>query len=366
MPSVSVLMAVYNGERHLASAIDSILAQTHPDFEFIIVDDGSTDRSGEIIRRYADPRIRLITLDQNAGLSPALNAGLQTVTTPLVARQDADDFSEPTRLARQLTVMRARPSLALLGSRATVMTERGVSTGTVWRPVGAASIRWYGLFDNPFAHTSVMFKTSVVRDELGGYDPSFDPFSQDWALWCRLMERHDVDNLADRLVRYRVVPSSIIGALDGKDEEHRYRQRFGEIIRHIVSRHAPRTLGDGVINEAEALHLADFVLGVDEAHVPDFLALFERLLTVFCARHPKLRDSPDFLDTLAHQFDALAYRTIPPTRRSAIAVYRHALVRHPQVVRHLSWPRALSLAVLGKRGRGQLADLRRFMFTRER
>jgi glycosyltransferase involved in cell wall biosynthesis len=364
MPSVSVLMAVYNGERHLASAIDSILAQTHHDFEFIIVDDGSTDRSANIVRRYTDPRIRLIALGQNAGLSAALNAGLQTVTSPMVARHDADDRSEPTRLARQLTAMRARPSLALLGSRATVINERGASTGTVWRPIGARSIRWYGLFDNPFAHTSVMFKTSVVRDDLGGYDASFDPFSQDWALWCRLMERHDVDNLQDRLVRYRVVPSSIIGALDGKDEEHRYRQRFGEIIRQIVSRNAPRTLGDGVMDEAGALALADFVLGVDEAQVPGFLALFERVLTAFRARHPEACDSPDFLDTLAHQFDAIAYRTIPPTRRSAVAVYRHALVRHPQLARHLSWSRALSLAILGKRGRGQLAELRRFMTTR--
>jgi glycosyltransferase involved in cell wall biosynthesis len=357
-------MAVYNGERHLASAIDSILAQTHSDFEFIIVDDGSTDRSGEIVRRYADNRIRLITLDQNAGLSRALNAGLQAVTSPFVARQDADDLSEPTRLARQLTLMRARPPLALLGSRATVMNERGVSTGTVWRPIGAASIRWYGLFDNPFAHTSVMFKTNVVRDELGGYDASFDPFSQDWALWCRLMERHEVDNLEDRLVRYRVVPSSIIGALEGKDEEHRYRQRFGEIVRHIVSRQAPRTLGDGTIDETEALALADFVLGVDEAHVAHFLALFERVLTAFRARHAGACESPDFLDTLAHQFDALAYRTIPPTRRSAVAVYRHALVQHPQLLRYLSWPRALSLAILGKRGRGHLAELRRFMMMR--
>ena len=359
MPSVSVLMAVYNGERHLASAIDSILAQTHRDFEFIIVDDGSTDRSADIVRRYTDPRIRLITLDQNAGLSPALNTGLQAVSSALVARQDADDLSEPTRLARQLTAMRARPSLALLGSRATVMNERGVSTGTVWRPIGAASIRWYGLFDNPFAHTSVMFKTSVVRDELSGYDASFDPFSQDWALWCRLMERYEVDNLEHRLVRYRVVPSSIIGALDGKDEEHRYRQRFAEIVRQIVSRNTSRALGGGVIDEADALALADFVLGVDEAQVPGFLALFERVLAAFRTRHPEACDSPDFLDTLAHQFDALAYRTIPPTRWSAVAVYRHALVRHPQLLRYLSWPRALSLAVFGRRGRQRLAMISR-------
>src|ERR1044071_3222306 len=116
MPAVSVLMAVYNGERHLQAAIDSILAQTFTDFALVIVDDGSTDGSRAIVAGCDDPRIRLIALERNGGLSAALNAGLAAIESPLVARQDADDLSEPDRLARQMAVMRERPDLAILGS----------------------------------------------------------------------------------------------------------------------------------------------------------------------------------------------------------------------------------------------------------
>src|SRR5262245_42732635 len=109
MPAVSVLMAVYNAERHLAAAIDSILAQTFRDFELVIVDDGSEDGSKRIVQSYRDSRIRLILLERNQGLSRALNEGLRLAASPLVARQDADDLSEPHRLARQMDVMSARP-----------------------------------------------------------------------------------------------------------------------------------------------------------------------------------------------------------------------------------------------------------------
>src|ERR1044071_3871799 len=105
-------MAVYNGERHLAAAIDSILAQTFRDFELVIVDDGSTDGSRAIVEAYRDPRVRLVALERNQGLSHALNEGLRAAASPIVARQDADDLSEPHRLATQIDVMSARPDLA--------------------------------------------------------------------------------------------------------------------------------------------------------------------------------------------------------------------------------------------------------------
>jgi len=351
-------MSVYNGERYLGAAIDSILAQSFADFEFVIVDDGSTDRSREIVRGYDDPRIRLLPLDRNVGLSSALNAGLAAATSELVARQDADDLAEPNRLERQVSVMRGRSHVALLGCRATAITEGGVPSGVVWRPVEPTSIRWYALFDNPFVHTSVMFRTRVVRDELGGFDRAFDPFSQDYALWCRLMERHAVANLADQLVRYRVLPSSIIGALEGQTHREDYRNRFAAIVRQIVGDYARCALGHRV-NEQEATLLADFVLGVDETALETFLELFERLLSSFLEHYPNARVSRDFQDTLARQFDAIALRVVPPTRRSAWTVYAHALSRHPRLLTDLPWSRALTLLVLGKAGRRRLSDWRR-------
>lgn len=359
MPAVSVLMAVYNGERHLNAAIDSILAQTFTDFECVIVDDGSTDRSRAIVEGYADPRIRLIPLKRNEGLSRALNAGLGAVRSPLVARQDADDLAEPTRLARQVAVMREQPDLAILGSQAVAMHEDGTPSGVVWRPVATESILWYSLFDNPFAHTSMMFRTTVIRDELGGFNPKYDPFSQDYALWCDVLARHPFANLPDRLVRYRVHGGSIIGALDEADDEADYRRRFGAIVREIIGRHARRLMQDDDISDADVELLAGFVLGLDADDVERFLALFERLLASFVSRHPGARDSADFRDTLARQFDALAFRIRPWSRRAARGVYAHAVRAHPELRAHLSWARAAALAVFGKEGRGRLSAFRR-------
>ena len=109
----SVLMSVYNGQRYLGAAIDSILAQTFQEFEFIIVDDGSTDNTESLIRAYSDSRIRLIS-KPNTGLADSLNVGLEAAKGTWIARIDADDISEPQRLERQLQRIRASPELVLL------------------------------------------------------------------------------------------------------------------------------------------------------------------------------------------------------------------------------------------------------------
>ncbi|MGQ0736170.1 MAG: glycosyltransferase [Acidobacteriota bacterium] len=359
MPAVSVLMAVYNGERHLAAAIDSILAQTHRDFEFIVVDDGSTDGSRAIVERAKDPRIRLIALGRNVGLSAALNEGLAAATSPLVARQDADDLSEPRRLEHQLAVMTARPEVALLGTRATALNEDGTRAGLVWRPTGVASIRWYSLFDNPFAHTSVMFRTRVVRDELGGFDARHDPFSQDYGVWCRVIARHAFANLPDALVRYRVHGASIIGALDAAVQDGQYRERFEAIVREIIARHATTMLPRATLTPDEVRLMAGLVLGLPASSLGAFLQLFERLLAAFLEDEPAALAQEDFRETLARQFDAVAFRVAPATRRSARTVYSHALRHHPRLAGHVSWPRALALMILGKQGRGALSHWRR-------
>jgi glycosyltransferase involved in cell wall biosynthesis len=348
MPAVSVLMPVFNGERHLAAAIDSILAQTFPDFELVVVDDGSTDGSRAIVARYGDPRVRLIALEQNAGLSHALNRGLEAVSAALVARQDADDLAEPQRLERQVAAMRDQPDVALLGSRAIAIDEDGRGTGTVWRPASPASVLWYSLVDNPFIHTAMMFRTAAVRHE-GGFDPCYDPFSQDWALWCRVMARHRYANLPDTLVRYRVRASSITGSLAEPSAGDPYRERFAGIVHEIVGDQAGRIFGDE-ISPVDRRLLAGFVLGLAPADLNRFLSLFERLLGRFLRQHSGAPDD-DFSQTLARQFDALAYRISPPSRRAAARVYTHAIRRHPQLFAHVPWARAAGLVMAGKAGR---------------
>lgn len=364
MPAVSVLMAVYNGERHLAAAIESVLAQTFGDFELLVVDDGSQDGSRTIAERYDDPRVRVLPLTPNGGLSAALNHGLAAARSPLIARQDADDLAEPHRLEQQVARMRAHPDLALLGSRGTAIREDGTPTGEVWRPIGAVNIAWYSLVDNPFAHTSVMYRTAIVRDEMGGYDARFDPFSQDYALWTRVLLRYPVDNLPDRLIRYRVHESSIIGALGTDRRGAAYRQRWVAMIHEIVGRHAPALVPESALSRDDTDLLCGFLLGVDASRLSAFLALFERLVTAFEERYPGLRHDPDFLDTLARQFDALAFRVHPPTRRASGRVYAHALRHHPGLTATLSWGRVAAQSLLGTRGRVWLGDLARRQSTR--
>src|SRR5690349_10671348 len=124
-PAVTVLMPVYNGEPFLREAIDSILQQTWADFEFLIVNDGSTDHTRDIIDSYDDARIRVLDQAQNTGLAKSLNAGLRAARAPLVARQDADDRSHPERLAAQVEFMRAHPEVALAGTQVRVLNKHG-------------------------------------------------------------------------------------------------------------------------------------------------------------------------------------------------------------------------------------------------
>src|SRR4051794_29608800 len=116
MPKVTVLLAVYNGERYLREAIDSILGQTFQDFEFLIINDGSTDSTREIILSYHDPRIRLVDNEDNIGQTRSLNRGLALAAGQFVARQDADDISEPERLASQVAFLEIHPEVVLLGT----------------------------------------------------------------------------------------------------------------------------------------------------------------------------------------------------------------------------------------------------------
>ena len=124
-PRVSVLTSVYNGERYLRESVESILNQTFPDFEFVIVDDGSTDRTFEILSSYNDPRIVLLQNSSNLGLIGSLNRGLEVCRAPLIARHDADDFSHLDRISRQLDFMENHLDVAVLGTQMQVIDEKG-------------------------------------------------------------------------------------------------------------------------------------------------------------------------------------------------------------------------------------------------
>jgi glycosyltransferase involved in cell wall biosynthesis len=355
-------MPVHNVAPYVRPAVESLLAQTFADFELVVIDDGSTDGSGDIIRSYGDPRIRLFRHERQRGLSASLNLGLSVAESDLIARQDGDDLSVPGRLERQVAVMSANPDLALLGGQASAIDERGRALKPVARSVDPVSIRWYGLFDNPFIHSAVMFRRRVVR-ELGGYDASFDPTSQDYALWSAIMRRHPIMNLPERIVTYRVRSSSIFGVVDDAGGDGSARSRFRDMVRTLVGENIRSMFGADTVSAADAELMSAFALGADRQVVDRFLTVFFRLLRLYREREPSSRASADFRMTLARQVDAVAYRMAPASRQAAWRVYSAACRHEPAIVKDLSWSRALVLTVLGKRAREGAADLRRFSGT---
>ena len=195
-PAVSVVMSVYNGQRHVAEAIESILGQTFTGFEFIVINDGSTDRSGDILAGYGDPRLRIVT-QANQGLTRSLNRALGLSRGRYVARMDADDVSLPTRLERQVGWLDGHPRLGALGTAVSVIDDRGETVpeeGQLETITGSDAVAQRLIAGhNALIHGSVMMRHEAV-ERAGGYREAFE-YSQDYDLWLRIIEHYDVDNL---------------------------------------------------------------------------------------------------------------------------------------------------------------------------
>ncbi|WP_231747032.1 glycosyltransferase [Blastomonas sp. CCH6-A6] len=203
------MMSVYNAERYVAEAIQSILGQTEGRFEFLIVNDGSRDASGSIIDRYAaqDSRIRAIH-QENRGLIASLNRMLDEARAPLVARMDSDDVSRPERFAVQLAWMQAHPDIAVLGTNTDELDADGAFFPcSDFHPEHPADIRERLMAASAMCHPSVMMRRDVIRS-LGGYRAAFR-HCEDYDLWLRVSERHDLYNLPDRLFLYRRSPDQV-------------------------------------------------------------------------------------------------------------------------------------------------------------
>ena len=208
-PLISVMMSVYNAERYVAEAIQSILGQTEGRFEFLIVNDGSRDASGSIIDRYAaqDSRIRAIH-QENRGLIASLNRMLDEARAPLVARMDSDDVSRPERFAVQLAWMQAHPDIAVLGTNTDELDADGAFFPcSDFHPEHPADIRERLMAASAMCHPSVMMRRDVIR-LLGGYRAAFR-HCEDYDLWLRVSEHHDLYNLPDRLFLYRRSPDQV-------------------------------------------------------------------------------------------------------------------------------------------------------------
>ncbi|MBS1227021.1 MAG: glycosyl transferase [Proteobacteria bacterium] len=208
VPSISVILPVYNGAEDVAKSIQTVLTQTFSDFELIVIDDGSKDNSSEVLGEINDPRLRLYR-QENIGLAATLNRGIGLARGRYIARQDQDDLSMPTRFAEQFEYMEAHPDCALLGTRAEIWVGDKRSDRNHDHPTVNAALRFELLFNNPFVHSSVMLRKDAL-DAVGGYstDKTRQP-PEDYELWSRLARGYEVANLSERLLAYREVPASM-------------------------------------------------------------------------------------------------------------------------------------------------------------
>jgi len=205
-PSVSVLMSVYNGEKYLRRSIESILTQTLKNFEFIIVDDGSTDGSWPIMQElaYEDPRIVLLSNGENLGLIKSLNRGISVARGRYIARHDADDESYPKRLVKQVSFLDQNTEIIAVGSQMLVVNASGRPLRLWKTPLDHESIdfRYINGFGGVIPHPTLMVRAELIRN-IGGYREGFFA-AEDLDLLLRLSEMGKLANLTDVLVRYRV------------------------------------------------------------------------------------------------------------------------------------------------------------------
>jgi len=198
-PKITVLMPVYNGEKHLKEAIESILNQTFKDFEFLIINDGSTDRSVEIIESYSDPCIRLVHNEQNLGLITTLNRGFDLCKGEYIARMDADDISLSIRLEKQVKFLDSNPDISICSSL--IKTFGDINPSVFRYPEDHESIRSTLLFKNSIAHPAVMMRNSAIK---GLYFDSSFKHAEDYELWARASKYLKFYNLQEVLLLYRM------------------------------------------------------------------------------------------------------------------------------------------------------------------
>lgn len=226
VPVISVVMSVYNGEKYLRESIESILNQTYRNFEFIIINDGSTDSTREIVLSYDDPRICLIDNKENIGLTKSLNKGLRIARGGYIARMDADDISMPNRFESQIDFLNHHREYAVVGTLLKVINENSKVIFTIEKPIQHTDIRDFLNRDNCIGHGSAMIRKTCLQS-VGFYDESIEK-SQDYDLWLRISQNYKLANIPQYLYMWRNHKENI-------SEKHRNEQKhFVEMIKTRV------------------------------------------------------------------------------------------------------------------------------------
>ena len=267
-PRVTVLVPVRNGQRWIRESLVSLATQTYRDFEILLIDDGCTDSSLEIAESMGIPELR-VTKGPEQGLARALSQGVVESRGSLIARQDADDISEPNRLERQVRHLDEHPNCVAVGSWAREISESGTVTGILKAPVNDRAARVRALLFSPLIHPSVMMRRSVVLS-VGNYQsPGTAPYAEDYDLWSRLLQVGVIHSLPETLIRYR---QSAMGITTTGAKE------IAESSSHIAAANLARSLGSFTPTVQDEMLLSGFYQRLRDVSISDSLTTVRRLI----------------------------------------------------------------------------------------
>lgn len=270
-PKVTVLMPVYNGEKYIQEAVDSILNQTFGDFEFLIIDDGSTDQTVDIIASYKDERIKIVRSSQNVGLIHSLNSGIEMARGEYVARMDCDDISMPDRLKEQVLFMDRHPEVGICGTWVRFFPDEH---RFVWKlPVDHERIVSRLFFDTAIAHPSVIMRKDVLLQNNLRYNSEFR-HAEDYDFWVRAGQRTRLANIPMIMLLYRISDSQVCQVYNGEQRNNSARIRESQLnLLGIFPDDEQRQLHESISRcefSEYPLHMdriEDWLMGIREANV---------------------------------------------------------------------------------------------------
>ena len=300
IPKVTVLLSVYNGEKYLKEAIDSILTQAFKDFEFLIINDASTDTSRDIILSCDDSRIRLVDNEENIGLTKSLNKGISIARGEYIARQDADDVSLSDRLQEQVEYMDRNPDVGLLSSNMEFIDDKSVVTGRSNKICDSDLVAWLLLFLNYVGgHSQVMYKRKLVA-EMGGYSEEYR-VCEDYELWLRMSEKCRIAIIDNIHIQYRKHSSNISVHHFDEQESNAYKAKKVAIS---------RVLGID-FNDEELVDLCHLWKAevIPENHIQGAERNLKRIYKKFIARRKKKGLSKKIRYRISVQYFKLHYET---------------------------------------------------------
>ncbi|MGF3141080.1 glycosyltransferase family 2 protein [Facklamia sp. P13064] len=213
MKEITVLLPAYNAEDYIKDCIDSVLSQTYHSFDFLIIDDGSSDKTVEIIEKYNDSRMKLIKNERNLGIVETLNKGLNLIKTPYIVRIDSDDIMSKNKLEKQINFIKRNNHIAVLGTQAIHFNNDSKFIGFSRMPLSTKKIRTYLLFANPIYHPSVLINNYIFKENNFKYNKLYQG-SEDQDLWIRIIEKYDIVNIPNYLLKYRINMSGITQTLN--------------------------------------------------------------------------------------------------------------------------------------------------------